>query len=171
MQGNSSLYKDLTDAICLLTSLTQVAPTSHPLSDPIGTGSKSLGCKDTVDVDYSQDDPVDSEAGKFGDHFEADSEDARLRRLKDMLVDRLAEILARFKSSPKSGNQDAKHVSSVILIEHAGNDGITFICAKNNGLDEQDKEDFLPKWKNLMERASQSGKGVSTLVSRAHDLT
>jgi hypothetical protein len=124
-----------------------------------------------VDVDLSQDDPVDPEAGKLGDHFEADSEDDRLRRLKDVLVDRLAEILARFKSPPKLGNQDAKHVSSVILIEHTGNDGITFICAKNNGLDEQDKEDFLPKWKNLMEEASQSGMGASTPMSRVQYLT
>ncbi|UPL03070.1 hypothetical protein LCI18_014004 [Fusarium solani-melongenae] len=159
--GNSSLYQDLTDAICLLASLTQVAPTSAASSDPIGTGIESLGCEDTVEVGSSLGDPVDLEAGKLGDHFEADSEDVYLRKLKDELVDRLSETLARFKSPPKSGSLDAKHVSSVIMIEHAGNDGVTFLCAKNEGLDGQDKEDFLPKWKNLMERAAQSDEPMA----------
>jgi hypothetical protein len=71
--------------------------------------------------------------GKFGYYLKVDSEDAHLRKLKDGPLGRLAEALARFKSPPKSGNQDAKHVSSVILIEHAGNDGINFVCAKTNG--------------------------------------
>lgn len=100
MQGNSSLHQDRIDAICLLASLTRVAPTSHSVSNPIDTDSESLRCQETVDVDLSQDGPVDPEAGKLGDHFEADSEDNRLRRLKNVLVDRLAEILARFKSPP-----------------------------------------------------------------------
>lgn len=113
--------------------LTELASTSGPLSNPIGTISEGLGCKDTVEVGDFRDGSADSDVGKLGDRLKVDSEDAHLRKLKDGLLGRLAETLARFKSPPKSGDQDANHVSSVILIEHAGNDGITFVCAKNNG--------------------------------------
>ncbi|KAM6508172.1 hypothetical protein FALCPG4_018059 [Fusarium falciforme] len=166
--GDSSLYQDLTDAICLLASLIQVAPTSDASSDPVATGIKSLECEDAVEISSSQDDPVDLETGRLGDRFEANNEDVDLRNLKDGLVDRLSETLARFKSPPNSGSLDAKHVSSVIMIEHAGNDGVTFLCTRNEGLDGQDKEDFLSKWKNLMERAAQSDESMAD--ANFHDM-
>ncbi|KAG6361183.1 hypothetical protein INS49_009407 [Diaporthe citri] len=82
--------------------------------------------------------------------------DAAACDIKQNFLDRLAEVLARFKTAKGSGkkrNSDAKHVTSVIMLEEAGSKSATFLCAKNEGLDAVDSA-FLKKLE-MMERTEK----------------
>ncbi|KAL1610746.1 hypothetical protein SLS60_002416 [Paraconiothyrium brasiliense] len=90
----------------------------------------------------------------------------RIVAIKKILLDRLAEILARFKSSPKTKNHhlDAKHVCATMLREHKGAQCLQILCAKNEGLDAVDKQ-FLNDWTELM--AAIAGKEKATDEQRS----
>ncbi|CAJ2510755.1 Uu.00g063800.m01.CDS01 [Anthostomella pinea] len=143
--GKPSLYGELRDAICVLASLTPTAP-----SDSTGVEGFEEG------FNISERDTTDIDIGEPDGQFAANSDEERLQKLKDELVDRLSEMLARFKSPRKTALKDAKNVSSVILLEAADQSSVTFICARNEGLDKQDKRVFLPEWKQLMEEMACS---------------
>ncbi|KAM3512987.1 hypothetical protein MY11210_003387 [Beauveria gryllotalpidicola] len=101
-----------------------------------------------------------------GDEKDVDS-------IKRSALDRIAEVLARFKTAQgraaavEERNQDAKHVTSVMMVEDASGGTATFFCAKNEGLDEDDVE-FLRKLEQVYRRIAASGK--RTLVKRLLDL-
>ncbi|KAJ6782312.1 hypothetical protein PWT90_09022 [Aphanocladium album] len=63
--------------------------------------------------------------------------------IKSDALDRIAEILAKFKTkkgttTSNDRHRDAKHVTSVIMVENTSNRTAKFFCAKNEGLDEND---------------------------------
>ncbi|KAI1635874.1 hypothetical protein F4809DRAFT_612245 [Biscogniauxia mediterranea] len=86
-----------------------------------------------------------------------------LTELRDRVLDRLAETLARFKSDPE-GNRGfplgSKHVSSTMMVVYNQPTRVKFLCAKNEGLDQEDTTedtDFLDSWRKCMECISTSG--------------
>jgi hypothetical protein len=85
--------------------------------------------------------------------------------LKKKALDRLAEVLARFKTARPRGrsgvsedssrnNLDAKHVTAVVLIENV--DSVAIVCAKNEGLDPDDVS-FLQELCELLRKISRLG--------------
>lgn len=84
--------------------------------------------------------------------------------LRNKVLDRLAEILARYKSDRtvnKGPILDPKHVSSTMMIIDEENNKVKILCAKNEGLDQHnstDDTDFLNSWKACMERISREGR-------------
>lgn len=148
--ADMSLYKDLADAICLLAAVTKVAPEIEPLQETTVQPSGSNLDEVLLEAVDEHDDGVVSEAIMFGD------KDKTTEKLKNELVDRLSEMLARYKSAPGPENRDARHVSSVIMVESVDRSAVTFICAKNEGLDSEDKQ-FLARWKAVMQRSQDPG--------------
>ncbi|GAB1215523.1 hypothetical protein ATERTT37_004714 [Aspergillus terreus] len=93
-----------------------------------------------------------------------DNLEAGLTTLKQRALDRLAEVLARFKTTKsgrvskrpdKSSNLDAKNVTSVVMIEESDDQRVTFLCSKNEGLAKED-EVFLEKLGKLLSSAPKS---------------
>ncbi|KAH8717315.1 hypothetical protein HC256_002004 [Beauveria bassiana] len=95
-----------------------------------------------------------------------DQED--VESIKRSALDRIAEVLARFKTAQgrvaavEQRKQDAKHVTSVMMVEDAST--ATFFCAKNEGLDEDDVE-FLRNLEQVYQRIAASGKRILFLLS------
>ncbi|KAL7623198.1 hypothetical protein AAE478_006879 [Parahypoxylon ruwenzoriense] len=155
MEGtHDSLCDELSDAICLLSLITSRPPTIGP----IATSQAFHSHTDDPGNDHSdspEDDFVDVEdlevVGKDDDYGRY------LRGLRDKLLDRLAEVLARYKSSPRAKNhvKDAQHVSSTMMIINEGKKSVKIICSKNEGLDGED-DVFLRKWTEYMVSISRS---------------
>lgn len=60
--------------------------------------------------------------------------------LRDEVLDRLAETLARYKSNRTTNKGpilDPKHVCSTMMIVDEENNKVKILCAKNKGLDQQ----------------------------------
>lgn len=93
-----------------------------------------------------------------------DTKERNLKALRNKLLDRLAETLARYKSDRtvnKGPFLDPKHVSSTMMIMDEEHNKVKILCAKNEGLDQHnstDDTDFLSSWKACMERISREGK-------------
>lgn len=88
-----------------------------------------------------------------------------LNSLKRNALDRLAEILARFKTdrmaqlkgeANETKNLDAKHVASTTMIEDKKGGRVMILCSKNNGIDSLDQE-FLANLKEKLEYISKGG--------------
>lgn len=77
--------------------------------------------------------------------------------MRDQVLDRLAETLARFKTENKRKNRDAKHVCSMIMIIDEERRTSRMVCAKNEGLDKVN-ESFLRNWTACMKAISAKGK-------------
>jgi hypothetical protein len=85
-----------------------------------------------------------------------------LDAVKRSALDRLAEVLARYKTARGSRVQDgrhsdAKHVTSVMMVEETGGESVTFLCAKNEGLDGVDLV-FLGKLEGLLRDVASKGE-------------
>lgn len=94
--------------------------------------------------------------------FDSPFASAEINAIKRTTLDRLAEALARFKTAKGSQvrnkqHSDAKHVTSVIMVEDSGGKSITFLCAKNEGLDALDLG-FLAKLEDLLRNIATNGK-------------
>lgn len=77
--------------------------------------------------------------------------------LKNQFLDRLAETLARFKTDAQAKtSNDAKHVSAAMMVCYEDEERVKIFCAKNEGLEQED-EDFLARWKLLMESIARKG--------------
>ncbi|KAM3479757.1 hypothetical protein MY5147_001530 [Beauveria neobassiana] len=100
-----------------------------------------------------------------------DQED--VESIKRSALDRIAEVLARFKTAQgrvaavEQRNQDAKHVTSVMMVEDAST--ATFFCAKNEGLDEDDVE-FLRKLEQMPRVKHYANVLANTLEAAARAL-
>ena len=92
-----------------------------------------------------------------GDHLEQ----ATPAVMQSRVLDRLAEILARYKTDPKTNRGlrlDAKHVSSTMMIVDLKKNMVKILSAKNEGIDQMGflaDTDFLTAWKEYMEGVSQ----------------
>ncbi|KAL4942773.1 hypothetical protein BDV06DRAFT_235213 [Aspergillus oleicola] len=107
------------------------------------------------------DDNNEYDEAEFEDELATPDAEEALGLLKRKALDRLAEVLAGFKTGHQQNNQkgkktkdkttrsvDAKHVTGVVMVENA--DCVTIVCAKNEGLDEVD-EVFLHRLGGLLE--------------------
>lgn len=83
--------------------------------------------------------------------------------LKNKVLDRLAETLARFKTEPKGTRKsflDPKHVSSTMMNIYQQLKKVEFLCTKNEGLNQGDTSDtgFLNSWKLCIKNLSKKGE-------------
>jgi hypothetical protein len=155
----SAIYEDLSDAICLL----KLIDDREPETEQIGSRNLS-GNAESTGYDRERDEDGDQVEVELAGLEELDTIDRNnddrkyILELRDKLLDRLAETLARFKSDPgrKMHQMDADHVSSTIMILCEKKMETIIICTKNNALDKDD-EDFLAQWMVLMECISNSG--------------
>lgn len=166
MHELSRLQKDISSLTNILSLMTERAPdfegpdNEPPVSD----------VPDVSNLPRSEDCEINPETA--GDHIdEAEFEvpvapkDAEGHDIKQRTLDRLAEVLARFKTAKATKvrerrNADAKHVASVIMLEEPGGRSVTFYCSKNEGLDDIDIS-FLRKLQDLLENISANGKQKS----------
>ncbi|KAL3422702.1 hypothetical protein PVAG01_06858 [Phlyctema vagabunda] len=95
-----------------------------------------------------------------------DEDEHSLHKLRDKVLDRLAETLARYKSDPRAGGGpvlDPKHVASTMMITYSQENKVKILCSKNEGLNQgnsTDDTDFLNSWKVCMERISKAGSAA-----------
>ncbi|KAI0474924.1 hypothetical protein GGR56DRAFT_643744 [Xylariaceae sp. FL0804] len=111
-----------------------------------------------------------------GSDFESDltDPDAATILLKRSALDRLAEILARYKTDKKhpdaKKNRDAKHVTAVVMVECSERGSVRILCAKNEGLDDIDVR-FLRKLRGLLESAGVRAHGRDELIEQVFNIT
>ncbi|KAI1339083.1 hypothetical protein F5Y15DRAFT_93504 [Xylariaceae sp. FL0016] len=101
--------------------------------------------------------------------------DGDLGEIKTRALDRLAEILARFKTDksknrPPHKHQDAKHVTAVVMAEDFTRGYLTFFCAKNEGLDDIDLR-FLGKLQDILQKVTEddTAHGRAEYVNQIFD--
>ncbi|KAG0645697.1 NADPH-dependent 1-acyldihydroxyacetone phosphate reductase [Hyphodiscus hymeniophilus] len=105
-----------------------------------------------------------------------DEQKRDLDALRDKVLDRLAETMARYKTDPKRGKNailDPKHVSSATMILYDDEKMVKILCSKTEGLAEgnsNDDTDFLNSWKSCMERISRTGEATEEEKASLFDL-
>ncbi|KAJ5762769.1 hypothetical protein N7533_001450 [Penicillium manginii] len=148
-----SADRNLGYAICLLALVTKGSPGSEEAAQfTQAIDSDANSPHDSVDDDS---DDLDDLAMLSPD---ADPED-NLTEMGNQFLDRLAEILARFKAKPgtkSKQNVNAKHVCATMMVRYKTENCVKIFCAKNEGLDRED-ELFLEDWRSLMEDVSRKG--------------
>ena len=161
MDGFHELYKEVS-ALTILSSLAfKRAPDFEGRNDTprISDNSDIHGDPQSFDeLDVGNEDEAE-----FDDEVATGNTETAHVTLKRRALDRLAEILARFKSGGnaatrgKSRNLDAKHVASVAMVEDLIHERVVIYCSKNEGLDGDDRR-FLEKLQELLRNTS--GKGM-----------
>lgn len=146
---------EISDLTAILSLVTQAAPPD------LEENSDRQHFEDCA-IDPGTEDERINEA-EFDTSFASGNE--KVNAMKEAALDRLAEVLARFKTAkgPRVRNKhqlDAKHVTSVIMVEELG-ESVTFLCAKNEGLDSVDLG-FLAKLEGLLRNAAPNGKRSSS---------
>jgi hypothetical protein len=180
---------DLQDAICLLALITErpqgldtVAPglrSCHADIDVSSTEqSNSLERNANVNVDMEEerrkDEDEDMDFEVF-EHANATGDQQYLDSLRNRVLDRLAEILARVKTDRTRQTAtflDPKHVSATYMVIRDQAPAVDIFCSKNEGLDQRshggpgarnDDTDFLNSWKQLMQSISKQGSPDAVL--------
>lgn len=104
---------------------------------------------------YKSADEVDFEAPII-------SGEENVKRIQSNTLDLLAEVLAKFKTA-KGGDtsddasRDAKHVTSLMMVENSSDDTVRFFCTKNESLDSEDAR-FLQNLEHLYQGKVMKGK-------------
>lgn len=159
---------NLHKAICLLALVEQRPPHLHDL------------LSEYEDISHGKDDDLVADGEELEEDHEMtevnDSVDdqSNLASLRDKVLDRLAETLARFKTDPRDKRKalvDSKHVSSTMMYYQSTK--VKFVCAKNEGLDQdkkkgdKKKEDtmFLKAWREIMEGLSRGSMLIESFSS------
>lgn len=132
------LQQRLSHLVNILSFITRRGENLGQSDDEQGISDPPRSPEEEHDLDTTQEsiDEVEFEAPIF-------SGEEDIERIKSNTLDRLAEVLAKFKTA-KGGetsddaNRDAKHVTSLMMVESLSNDTITFFCTKNEGLDSED---------------------------------
>jgi len=173
-------------AICLLALITQRPPDLDKLlgeSQTEGPQSHPVRSQTTVSLANDQDSNLDEYFNvvdeEHDDDFELDvttgdvKNQVCITELQNKVLDRLAETLARFKSDRrlKGSVLDSKHVASTMMITYDQGTRVEFLCAKNEGLDQEkhsndnqkggsrgDDTSFLASWKRHMEGIASQGE-------------
>lgn len=165
MDEFSWLYKEVSDLTTLISLSFKRPPNLGECGD-----APSASAGDIVPDSPSFEEPKtgDDEGTELVD--EADFEDevatgdseAALAALKRRALDRLAEVLARFKTAKntrargKFTNLDAKHVTSVAMMEDSNHERVAIFCSKNEGIDADDKM-FLAELGKLLKSIAGNG--------------
>ncbi|KAL9632463.1 MAG: hypothetical protein Q9164_005307 [Protoblastenia rupestris] len=159
VERHALLLEQLHLSICLLGLLAK-----HPANlDELVLDHKAFLEKGTSDnansgEGYPEEDLEDVEIISAEDMKERNP-----KALRNKVLDRLAETLARYKSDRtvnKGPILDPKHVSSTMMIIDEEHNKVKILCAKNEGLDQHnstDDTDFLSSWKACMEHISREG--------------
>ncbi|KAI0009647.1 hypothetical protein F4779DRAFT_617415 [Xylariaceae sp. FL0662B] len=140
----SRIQNEISDLTNILSLITKRDPGFQEDNQPFVPESSS--CEEH-DIDLETRTELVDEA-----EFEAPiaPKDAEADAIKRRTLDRLAEVLARFKNN-------AKHVTGAIMVEEPKDKSVTFFCAKNEGLDAVDM-DFLRKLEYLLQNMATNGK-------------
>lgn len=169
VETQTLLFQQLHSSICLLRILTErPANLDDFVLDPAATSPNETT---SDNADSGEEDPGEDLEDLESRDTES-TEDRNPKALRNRVLDRLAEILARFKSdrtTSKGPTRDAKHVSSTIMIVDEDHNMVKIFCAKNEGLVQDnttDDTDFLDFWKACKERMSRNGKLVSSYHCR-----
>jgi len=156
------LYKEIADLTTLLSLLFKRSPNLGEKVDTLQASNSDI----SPNPPFFKDNEVEADEG-IAHVEETEFEDGRasgevaVDALKRRALDRLAEVLARFKTAkhPRArtnGNRDAQHVASVAMVEDFDHGGVTIFCSKNEGLDGVD-ETFLGNLKVLLEMTAKNG--------------
>lgn len=167
MDETSQLCNKISDLTALLALMVDRAPVLEKKDEAHTTTGDDADPTSSTSTEYNI--AIDDE--EIENINEADfeknlaTEEAALDTLKRQTLDRLSEVLARFKSAqgPKKSrvkNLGAKHVASVVMVEDTVAGRVTLFCSKNEGLDEVDKR-FLAKLKELLEGIAKEGTLIS----------
>ncbi|KAF4769344.1 hypothetical protein HAV15_008819 [Penicillium sp. str.  len=158
-----SMHQNLEDAICLLALISERPP---GLEEPTQqTGPSDIDRElESYPNDEEFDDPEDPTVlGADPEHEQYHIE------LKNQFLDRLAETLARFKTdAPAKMSNGAKHVSAAMMACYEDEGRVKIFCAKNEGLEKED-EDFLARWKLLMESIARKDEDTSAMFNLVAD--
>lgn len=179
---------DLQDAICLLALATEHPQTidrlklkPRNLHVEINASSdaapESLTADATVKIEKEKDEGI----SEVFDDANASSSQQDLASLRNKVLDRLAEILARVKTNRAGRSRtilDPKHVSATFMIIRNQFTTVDIYCSKNEGLDQQipgqpkgrkDDTDFLNTWKTHMQDISNKGSPAAVFFRSSHD--
>ncbi|KAE8336175.1 hypothetical protein BDV24DRAFT_155398 [Aspergillus arachidicola] len=162
MEKYSSLYREIHSLTALTSLIFQRPPDGIDYSE---FGNEKPSSKEPEQGSDEEQDKLPDETDFEDDMTTGDSTTA-LNLLKQRSLDRLAEVLARFKTrktgrhgrgKKKDGNLDAKHVTSVAMVEDSTLQRVTFLCAKNEGLVGED-EVFLGRLCELLTSILKNGQ-------------
>lgn len=146
-----SMDQNLEDATCLLASISGRPPGLEEATQE--AEAKEI---DKESQSYSSDEEFDDPEDPTVLGTDPEHEQYRIQ-LKNQLLDRLAETLARFKTDVQvKTSNDAKHVSAAMMVCYENEEHVKIFCAKNEGLDKEDN-DFLIEWKLRMEGIARKG--------------
>ncbi|KAB8261619.1 hypothetical protein BDV32DRAFT_137204 [Aspergillus pseudonomiae] len=154
MDKYSSLHREIHSLTTLISLIFQRPPECINYGQLGDDNPSSKGPEQGTDKELEK----LSDEAEFEDEVPTDDSAAALVLLKQRSLDRLAEILARFKTAKtgpygkgkrNQGNIDAKHVASVVMVEDSSLHCVTFLCSKNEGLQEED-EVFLGRLDELL---------------------
>ncbi|TVY35196.1 hypothetical protein LSUB1_G005388 [Lachnellula subtilissima] len=163
VERHALLLEQLHSSICLLGLLAERPANLDGLLLDHKEAFLEKGTSDNADSGegYPEEDLEDVEIISAEDIKDRDT-----KALRSIVLDRLAETLARYKSDravKKGPILDPKHVSSTMMIIDEEHNMVKILCAKNEGLDQRnstDDTDFLSCWKACMERISREGVAV-----------
>ncbi|PIG81966.1 hypothetical protein AARAC_002228 [Aspergillus arachidicola] len=162
MEKYSSLYREIHSLTALTSLIFQRPPDGIDYSE---FGNEKPSSKEPEQGSDEELDKLTDETD-FEDEVTTSDPTTALILLKQRSLDRLAEVLARFKTrksgrhgrgKKKDGNLDAKHVTSVAIVEDSTLQRVTYLCAKNEGLVGED-EVFLGRLCELLTSILKNGK-------------
>jgi hypothetical protein len=161
VESHALLFEQLHLSICLLGLL---AERPANLDELVLDHKEAFLEKDTSDNTDSREGFPEEDLEDVEIISAEDMKERNHKVLRNKVLDRLAETLARYKSDRKVNKGpvlDPKHVSSTMMIIDEEHNKVKILCAKNDGLDQHnstDDTDFLSSWKACMERISREGK-------------
>jgi len=160
-----SAPKELDIAICILALITRRPYDFESLLNeeglPLpGTSNADSTLEPRSEEGSDPDDELDApEDGDMNGQLDRDP-----RTLRNKVLDRLAEVLARYKTDPRDKEKtglDARHVSSTMMAVDERSKRVKIFCSKNEGLDQEgssEDTEFLDRWKFCMEGVAKKGE-------------
>ncbi|KAF3041850.1 hypothetical protein E8E11_008031 [Didymella keratinophila] len=186
---------DLQDAICLLALTTERPRELDTVVSGLRSRHADINVSSTEEIDSlkkdanvnmdeqeerGNDEDIDMDFEVFEDG-NATGDQQSLASLRNKVLDRLAEILARMKTDrarQTAAFLDPKHVSATYMVIRNQATAVDIFCSKNEGLDQRshggpgarkDDTDFLDSWKQLMQSISKQGPPVALLYRTFDD--
>lgn len=159
---SQALIEQLHLSICLLTLLTKRPSNLDELNlDQMGKDDSNGPQEPNASADLEiEETHLEDDMDGFEDILVEHSKE----HLRDKVLDRLAETLARYKTVRTGGGGpvlDSKHVSSTMMVVDEQHNRVRILCPKNEGLDQDGSPDdtaFLEAWRVWMERISKQGE-------------
>ncbi|KAL2829415.1 hypothetical protein BDW59DRAFT_170460 [Aspergillus cavernicola] len=172
MDDHSRLYEEIRSLTSLiyLDSKRSGNSTKYRHTPPVADGKvHSNSASPDVCVIEDDDDGIEPlDETESEERFSTDNATVALTALKRQALDRLAE-----KKRVEGANLDAKHVTSVVMVEDKKEDNkeerLVILCSKNEGLDKVD-EAFLRELGRLLQEASSLRAIQDSVLDSVFDL-